>query len=443
MSFTAAALDARLAAIAASHAPPARYHVAVSGGIDSTVLLHAAVAAALPVAAVHVNHRLHPGADAWQQRVAAAAAELGCEFTALTVNVDPGHAGPEAAARSARYAALADYLPAGDWLLAGHHRDDQAETLLLNLLRGSGPRGIAAMAAWRPFARGAIVRPLLDVSRSELVEYASRASIGWAEDPSNDDTRFDRNFVRHDVLPLLESRWPGAGHSLATAAVLARESSEMLDELAAGDLAAVDFRAEADRARLSAASLAALAAARQRNLLRYALRRLGLPVPGRLRLDAIVNDLLTARADAAPLVRWAGGEARRYRGCLFLGPPLDAAVIAERRLERGVNSLGSGLGELVIAPGTGPGLDPQLLVGGLSIRGRRGGESLKPLGYAHSRPLKKLLQENGVLPWYRDRLPLLYSGDRLVAVADLWIDARHAVDGGLAIEWRDGPAVRF
>ncbi len=420
---------------------PARYVVALSGGLDSSVLLHALAATrarhAIPMLAAHVDHGLNPEASLWAEHCRRFAASLDVEFVAEAVEVRAGDAGPEAAAREARYAALAGLIAPGDWLLSAHHRDDQAETLLLNLLRGSGPAGVAGIPRRRRFAHGWLIRPLLDVGRDSLAAYAREHRLEWVEDPANDVDRYDRNFLRHAVLPVLERRWPNTSARLSRSAALARDADGLLRELAAADL----VRAGGDPARLDVSTLRGLSRSRCRNLLRYAIREAGLPPAPAGRIDSVLDDLLPARPDASPVVDWPGAEARRFRGRLHFLAAGPRPAFDRRPLGSEPVPLGAGLGELALQPEAGEGLRDEIARAGLTLRLRRGGERIRPAGQAVTRSLKNLYQEAAILPWMRDAIPLVYAGDELVAVADLWL-AEDAVSGrGRPIRWTNRPAL--
>jgi tRNA(Ile)-lysidine synthase len=441
VSFNSDVLLQRLAELEKLAPPPARYVIALSGGLDSTVLAHALSTSrqqhGKSLAAVHVDHQLHPDSATWAKHCETVAKEFGIEFLTdlVHVDVDAGK-GPEAAARNARYTALRQHVETSDWLLSAHHQDDQAETLLLNLLRGSGPSGVAAMRSIREFGDGWLARPLLEVSRDELATYAADEALNWIEDPSNHEREFDRNFLRADVLPLLQTRWPHARAKLARSATLARDAASLLADLADLDIASMDAASN----RLPVPGLRALSPSRQRNLLRRAIQEADLPAPAASHLQEILEQLLPAREDAEPLVNWPGAEARRYRDTLYL---LPAAAVAsfESGQELGGKGvrIGPGLGELVLVSGAGQGLSEAAVAAGLSVRLRRGGEEIKLVGQSHTRKLKKLLQEEGVVPWLRDQLPLVFSGDHLVAVADLWIADSAAAENGLQIRWLGRP----
>ena len=442
MTFGPEVLLERLDALETADNKPDRYVIALSGGLDSTVLAHALAATrerhGKSLLAVHVDHQLQAESGRWSDYCRKLADRFRIEFMAETISVDrSGSSGLEAAAREARYAVLQRHVRGGDWLLSAHHRNDQAETLLLNLMRGSGPAGLAGIGSLTPFGAGWLARPLIDVSRAALEAYAAAQDLGWLEDPSNDDLRFDRNYLRHDVLPALEQRWPGVVERLARSAALAGDAASMLDDLAAIDMQRVGDRA----ARIEIERLLELSDARQRNLLRYAIRHAGLPLPGAARLAAVIDSVLCAREDAQPVVAWQGGEVRRYRGRLYLLPPLGepswppgGSMLGARPLV-----LGQGMGALRLVAGASRGLSGPIVGRGLSVRARRGGESIRPAGEAHTRKLKKLLQEAGVVPWMRDRLPLVFAGEELVAVADLWVAADAVSEPGTAVCWDERP----
>jgi tRNA(Ile)-lysidine synthase len=433
---------------------PRRYLVGFSGGLDSTVLTHALRQAPVPrapILAVHVNHGMQPDAGAWEEHCRRVAAALDVEFVARAVAVagDRGF-GLEAAAREARYTAIRTLMQEGDVLLSAHHEDDQAETLLLNLMRGSGVAGLAGIGASQPFGPGLLLRPMLKVSRTDIERYAKEFDLQWIDDPSNLDLRFDRNYLREEILPRLRRRWPAVTARLSHSAELAGEAASLQDELASLDLRTLAGTAHDDAAsapdRLDIGGLAKLRPARQRNVLRCAIRACGLPQAPASRLRQIQNELLTAREDARPLVRWPGAEVRRYRTKLYLlaGSQQSGGAGAATRLilyGDGKDVPLGPLGMLRLERAAGPGIDPELVAHGLTLRFRAGGEKIKPHGRTDTRPLKKLLQEHGVVPWMRQNLPLLYAGDTLVAAADLWIAADCARDGGFQVRWSNKPSI--
>ncbi len=443
MSLDARNLHDRLVEFESVAGKPGRFVVAFSGGIDSTVLLHALASAKalckVPLVAVHVDHGLHADSAAWDTQCRAVAQSLGIEYFSRKAHVsrsDPG--GPEAAARDARYAILGGLLQQNDWLISAHHENDQAETLLLNLLRGSGLTGIAGIAPVREFGPGYLVRPMLGISGATIRAYADRHCLSWIDDPSNTDTTFDRNFLRQKILPVLAARWPAVATRLRQSADLAAEASELLAELADIDIAASPA---ADRLDIRALSL--LSRARQRNLIRQAVRRVGLPAPPATRLYQAVHELIPARSDAQPLVAWDGAEIRRYRDHLYILTPLAEVPkdpVTRLSPEHALD-LGVGQGSLVLQLADGVGIDRSVAAQGLEVRYRKGGEEIALPGQPHRHKLKNLLQDRGVVPWMRERIPMLYSAGRLVAVADLWVAAEFLGEGGYSVHWIDRPAL--
>lgn len=422
---------------------PGRWLVGYSGGIDSTVLLHALAGATRPadIVAIHINHGLHAEADQWEAhcRETAHALQVGYECRSVAIDVRTDH-GPEAAARRARYDAFLPFVREGDCLLSAHHENDQAETLLLNLLRGSGPAGLAGIGLRQSFGRGTLLRPMLGVSGDAIAQYARDHDLRWIEDPTNADARFDRNFLRSEILPRLAARWPAVSNRLRRSAELVAESSELLN-----DLADIDLQRLGEPARLSITGLQHLPPARQRNVLRRAVRLCGLPTPPATRLYQVIQELIPARVDAQPLVSWAGASVRRYREHLYVMPemslePADAA--GGMLLEGTAVTLGNGLGRLLMTRHDGDGIDPRLAGEGLRIQFRRGGEAIRTEHKGRTRKLKKLLQEEGIVPWMRPHVPLLFAGDRLVAVADLWLAADAITNPGLTVAWLDRPPLR-
>lgn len=425
-----------------------RYWVAYSGGCDSHVLLHALaqrrgeLGGAL--AAVHVNHHLQPLAAQWAQHCAAACAALETPFHLLQVDATPAPGeSPEAAARRARYGAIATLMKEGDGLLTAHHQDDQGETVLLQLLRGGGPHGLAAMPAAASFAGGILLRPLLVFERAELVAYAREQALQWVEDPSNFDTGIRRNHLRHEILPRLAACWPAAARSFARAAGHCAEAAELLDALAREDLARI---ADAVPERVSIDALRALSAPRQRNALRHWVQSLGLPLPESVQLHHVLDSVLPAAQDATPVVRWRGAEVRRYRDHLYAMRPLpevDAAWTVKWDLHEPL-WLADGT-RLRAEPALGGGLLPQLAAQGVRVGYRQGGEACRPVGASHRRPLKKLLQESGIPPWQRERLPLVFVDQSPAAIPGLWYCEPWGVkagEPGIKVVWDMLPGKR-
>lgn len=412
-----------------------RLIVGYSGGLDSHVLLH--LLAAHPafrleknLSAIYIDHALQPASVAWGDHCARICSELAVPFKQLRVAVRPAAGeSPEAAARRYRYAALAAELSSDTALLTAHHCNDQAETLLLQLLRGAGPHGLAAMPDSARLGPGWLLRPLLEIDRKDLLIYANSHHLTWIEDPTNADPAFERNRLRHQILPLLAAHWPAVNRNLARAARLCAETAEWLDAEAEADLAGI-VTEQADALHLPA--LGALREIRQRNVVRYWLRRLGLPIPHHRQLVHALNDSLRAGRDRQPCVRWPGAEIRRYQERLYAMPPLpphDPYQTFIWKMQAGdwPPLTLSGLGRLRMQKTMGMGLRPAALSDTLIVRFRTGGERFHPAGRKHSQQLKKLLQDAGIAPWRRDRLPLVYAGEMLAMVVGLGIAADQAV----------------
>lgn len=418
--------------------------VALSGGLDSSVLLHALAAlrerAPAPgLRALHVNHGLQPDASAWAEACRALCRRLELPIEVIELSLAPVRgASVEAEARDARYAALAARLHPGEWLLTAHHRDDQLETVLIQLLRGAGIAGLSAMPELARFGGGWHARPLLDVDRAALEAYATRHALDWVRDPMNDSTRFDRGWLRAEVLPAIRQRWPAAAATVARSASHLAEARVLLDELALADAAGI-----VAGGRLALAGLQRLSRERQVNLLRWWIRSRGLRPPPAARLRAALRELPGARPDAAPAVRWPEGELRRFRGCLYALHPLPELpeLPDERAAAVDVLDLGPGLGTFELVAGDQGGLRLPLSPAPV-IRFRAGGEGLRTHPGRPRKRLKDLCREAGIVPWMRPRLPLVYVGERLAAVGDLWIDADFAAPPGvpaLAPVWSGRP----
>ena len=397
------------------------WHIAFSGGLDSTVLLHLLASLANtetlpPLSAVHVHHGLQAAADAWPAHCQSICDNLGVPLSVKRVQVQPG-ASLERAAREARYRAFAEVTGAGEVVLTGQHRDDQAETLLFRLLRGAGVRGLAAMPAQRPLAGGYLVRPLLDVSREALEVYAHEHQLKWIEDPSNADSRFSRNYLRHRVLPALTERWPQAVTGLSRTAEHLGEAQGLLDELALLDLQAASKASVfpwLGLPSLALAPLCELSDARQRNALRHWLAPLTrLPDSDHW---AGWHSMRDAKGDAQPLWRLADGELHRCGQRIWWLPSTRSefsdATVSWPDPQNPLELPGNGQLTLTGEAPEGP----------LEVRYRQGGEILEVPGRGR-RDLKRLLNESGLPGFVRGRLPLLYQGEQLLGVpslAGLW-----------------------
>lgn len=399
--------------------PHARLCLGYSGGLDSTVLLHllAGLRQTLDfeLGAVHVHHGLSPNADVWVSVCEANCRRLDVPLEVHRVSVVADGEGIEAAARAARYAVFAGQ--SADFVLVAHHGDDQAETLLLRLLRGAGVHGLSAMAEERGLAGMRLLRPLLDVAREELLGYARLHRLVHVEDESNVDLSLSRNWLRRRVLPELEARFPAGRVVLARTADRLAESAELLDDLARLDLVAVE-----NEAGLDLAELGKLGEARARNLLRYWLRARTGTAPYAAHLDELLGQLLNAAPGRQPFWHWGGKVLHRHRGRVGLVPDLQPA--SGEWVWRGESDLALGEhGRLVFHSTVGEGLAADRLPESGGVVGWRvGGEKLKPDCRRPRRTLKNLLREAGLAPFERLRLPLLTIDGRPAWVAGIGVD---------------------
>lgn len=436
-------LAAFLAARLTTVSPPARLCVGLSGGRDSVVLLHAlhrlqgGAAFRLSLSACHVHHGLSANADDWAAFCGELCARCAVPLSVVRVKVAQGSGeGLEAAARRARHAAFADCD--ADFLALAHHRDDQAETVLLNLLRGAGIAGSAGMLAERAPGRGpALLRPLLDVPRALIEDYASANSLRWIDDESNADTHFRRNYLRHEVMPRLVAKFPGAPQSLARAASHFAEGAQLLAELAAIDRAAL----ATPSGRIDLAGFNALAPARARNLLRFAWLAAGFRAPDTRWIDEALRQLASADGFSETCVATVDGELHVYRGELHVvGHARDTVPVAVPW--SGEPQLPWAGGRVVFVAATGSGIDRRLLPGGeVTLRSRLGGERLRLDARRPRRSLGKHFQDAAIPPWERSRLPLLWVGDQLAWVGGLGVAAAFACapgEAGVLPEWQQG-----
>lgn len=447
--------------------PGARLVLGLSGGVDSVVLL--AILDELrnhldfSLAALHIDHQISPHSRDWEKFCAALCAARGIPYTSVQVALDYRGSGTEAAAREARYRVFA--RQSADFIALAQNQDDQVETLLLQLLRGAGVKGLSAMPVTRSgwaraktktevekagnaslgspliacFPPPTIIRPLLTVPRSEILAYAQARDLRWIDDESNQDTAYDRNFLRHRVLPEIETRFTGYRQTLSRAAANLADAAGLLDELAQTDLGEPTGDLRVGRLR-------SLSAPRAANLLRYWLRKQGVAAPNRARLEEALRQLLAARADRAVNIELVDFELRRFRDRVYATradkpePPWEV----EWRDETSVALPGS-LGSLEFERTLGAGISLAALAScRVCVRLRRGGERLQPDPRRPRRRLKNLLQEADMPPWERRRLPLLWWRDQLVWAAGIGIDAAFQCETGqpgVTLRWLREPDV--
>ena len=423
----------RVAAVLGGLPQPDQYLIAYSGGLDSHVLLHVMTVLHAqgfpPCQAIHIQHGLQRVAADWAEHCQAVCQALDVPLQIEHLDLQPpAGASLEAVAREARYAALYRLAPPHSMLLTAHHADDQAETVLLQLLRGAGIQGLAAMPLCRPTPCGWHARPCLAVSRQGLQAYAEQHRLSWIEDPSNQDTDFDRNYIRQQVMPVIGARWPAASRTIARSANHLAATLPIIQAQTASDLA--DCVNAAGRLQVSA--LLALPLVRCQHVVRAWVRQSGHSVPNQAQLAEITDNMLHAATDAQPMVAWQDTLLRRFRDQLWLQTrPVPPAPSSETQLPWSADCA-----EIILPPGCGilqrlparEGIPDRFWQEGkVSIRWRTPGIRCQPRGRQGSRSFKQLCQTYAVPPWQRAYLPLIYQENRLIAVADVCLSEGIAV----------------
>jgi tRNA(Ile)-lysidine synthase len=414
--------------------------VAYSGGVDSHVLLHALhnikqeAHLNFYISAVHIHHGLSQYADQWQSHCEQVCASLNIEFQTANVNVQAApRQSLEAQAREARYHKLVELAPANSQVVLGQHQDDQLETFLLQLKRGAGPKGLSAMnRAWISYKHAHPVgfyRPLLDITQQHILDYAQQHNLQWCEDESNQNTDFERNFLRHDVLPVLQFRWPEIARSVARSAALCAEQQHLLDEISAEKLKPIKASANS----LHLPVLKQLSQSWLNQLVRYWLSELGIQSPSLAVLNQLKPDVLDAAEDATPILQWQGWQFRRFDQQLFvIGVGLEKVIFnqvwqGEKSIQL-PNNMGNltftqtadvltnkaltnikqvdDMSQLTVNPNWGPLL---IRTGGYSVR-------FKPAGYKHSKPIKQWFKQWKVAPWLRESVLLVIQNEQVLAL---------------------------
>jgi tRNA(Ile)-lysidine synthase len=407
------------------HQPNTKIVLAFSGGVDSRLLLELLSRyqrqRPLVCCAVYVHHGLSSNADDWAEKCMQWAKQAGifCSVEHVNLDLNSGES-IELLAREARYQALSKHIQKGDLLLTGQHADDQVETFLLALKRGSGPKGLSSMAESMPFAGGTLVRPLLVIKREQIEAAAKKQGLDWVEDESNQDTRYDRNFLRHRIVPELYERWPSIHQSVQRSASLCAQQEALLDEL----LGAVFERALQSDLSLSIDELATHSELARARLVRMWLAKLNANMPTQVQLNLIWNEVASAQQDANPKLQLKQGEVRRFQNRLYwVTETADVTKWQSDIQTDTVLVLPEQLGELTLSTSSDKATiamppHPELL----RVTFNPEGLSAHPTTRHHSRKLKKLFQEYNVPSWRRRRIPILMYQDKVVAVADLFVD---------------------
>ena len=412
--------------------------VAYSGGVDSHVLLYCCKKLNLPVRAIHVHHGLQDVADDWVIHCQNICKNLNVPIDVLYVDaIKKKGESPEETARNVRYTALHNGLVTNDVLLTAQHRDDQAETLLLQLFRSASSAGLAAMPESRLLGDYLHLRPLLSFSRNEIEIFAKQNALTWIEDPSNLDEAFDRNFMRKTILPLLETRWPEVKSQLSKVASLQAKNLDVLEDMAAIDMAnSLSIKKNSGvfetLSILSIDKLKKLSSSRLLNLLRYWIINTLRLKPTKKLLEEIERSLIQSQQDANPDIVFSDFSFKRFQQDLYLVKAINTSIIQnDMEWDPAVPLFFSDLNiQIKVITSVSKGLDNKLLEAPLRIRFRKGGEKFHPDNRIHSQSLKKLLQEANVPPWERDVIPLVYFENELIAVGGLWIAKAFSVVEG-------------
>jgi tRNA(Ile)-lysidine synthase len=415
--------------------------VGLSGGIDSVLLLELLKQQidSKRIQAVHINHGLSDNADQWQQFTQDYCRQLDVDYHAEKIQLVVTGEGIEAAAREARYAVFEKLLKQNGLLFLAHHADDQVETVLYRLLRGSGSKGLAGMPESRPLGMGQLIRPLLAYSKQAIQREAVQRDLNWIEDASNLDNRFDRNYIRNKVIPVIAKRWPDYPQAIMHSAGLSNQANQLSKDMALEDLASLDELKERAGWSISIEALTNLSTLRQRNFLRYWSDIQNLSAPSGKIINEILSSVVGARQDASPEIVWQSQCWARFQNRLYLlnhsnqEAPQDFPISWNMQ-----NCLLLADGSQISAK-TSKGKGLLVAADFLEIRYRQGGERCKPEGRGHSSSLKKLLLEYQLPPWLRDRVPLFYANKELVAVGDLWVCEGWGArpdQSGVKIKWQ-------
>jgi tRNA(Ile)-lysidine synthase len=387
------------------------WYIAYSGGLDSHVLLHALASLAKqnphfpPLIAVHVNHQIQSSADDWELHCQQQAEFLNVKYLSFRVNLDTA-ANIEEQARKARYQVFAELLKEDDCIFFAHHQQDQIETFFYRLFRGAGLKGLQSIPAERTLGNGQLVRPFLCCERTALENYALSNALNYVNDPSNKDERYDRNFIRHQLLPVIRNRWPSFQNVIQRVIDHLQEAGDLLDELARDDLQSLEVK-NGIAPSLGLAGMEKYSTKRQKNILRYWLSVHQVRLSSQ-QTHELFHSVIHANEDANPLLIIGNISLRRYQQQLFV--TRDLPPFTEISWNGLSHCIVDGYGTLSLSSP----LDIELL-----IRQRVGGETIKPVGSPHTRKLKTLLQEIHIPPWQREHIPLIYHNDKLIAVADL------------------------
>ena len=416
-----------------------KFSIALSGGVDSMVLLDLlskAKGSNDEVRAIHINHNLHESSEEWVDFVKETCEKYKLPLIIESINPKQEGFGLEADARDQRYKKFKEIILDNECLLTAHHLDDQTETILYRIFRGTGLDGLRSIRKKAKFGKGLLCRPLINVPREAIEQYAKLNNIKWIEDPSNKNIDFDRNYLRNNIVPSIKKRWPNAQKTITRLSSLAENNQKLLHELAKEDIGEIEKFNVLDIGILSNKS-----SLRINNIFRFMILKNKMGIPSLKVLENGIETLINAKSDS-PIITWDGFSIRRYKNTLyFFNPDLKQDEIRPLKMKWFIDetiNLGGNRGSIQARFIKGQGIALNKCPKSLEIKYRKGGEQIKPSGHKITKSLKNLFQENNVLPWVRDQIPLFYLDEELVSVGDLWFNQDYKAkeqEDGFLISW--------
>lgn len=418
---------------------PNKFCIAFSGGMDSTVLLHVMkniIDEKSQIRAIHINHNIVDNSKVWTKTCKSICKNFGIDIEIISLEVTHNGYGLEAAARDERYEKLKEKLYENEYLLTAHHEEDQMETVFLRMARGTGLDGLQGINEKYSFGEGIIFRPMLEVSKTSVMDYAKEHQLKWVEDSSNQDTHFDRNFLRKKIIPQFRERWPSIASSVSRLSQLSAQNIKILNQIAEEDIGPIANMNELPLAKLLDKSFE-----RANNMLRYIILANGMSIPSMKTLQDGLKEMLDPETDKS-VIAWKDYCIRKYKNHLYFlsNSDLEPNKVDVRipwEIGKTVN-LGENIGTIEATFIHGDGLSIEKCKNKLTISYRQGGELIKPIGHRINKSLKNLFQENQILPWMRDKIPLIYYQDELVSVADLWFNQNYVAsqnEAGFVVNW--------
>ena len=425
-----------------------RIGIAFSGGVDSHVLLHFLTKKLhkhTNLFALHINHGINDQSNLWERHCKEICNSLGVNFVSFKLSFKDSSSVNEHDLRKARYSKLLSWANDEDVICTAHNKDDNTETILFRIIRGTGIKGLKGIPFKRKIGNVHLIRPFLQISKSEIIDYAKKNNLFWIEDPSNQDITFSRNFLRADILPLIKKRWPKYTDSFSHLSIHAKYSQEIAEEVADLDLKKYLLGSSNQ---LSLSCIGHLSEARFLNLLhRWLSNYSNQPISFKI-IQEIKKTFLSENKQTDPIITLGGVDnegsfqLRKYGEVLFILPHISPVILNERpSLQWNMeNPIDLPTGKLTAIKSFGKGLETDAIKGNINIQWRIGGERCKPAGRNKSQRLKKLLQEYEIPPWLRDRLPLIYIDEKLAAVADVWVCDKFLASKeklGVCFDWKD------